>query len=456
MTIIVATQLLIPTFLYGQQSTENRISSDWLPQTSTTYHWVNTDPGGWKEDYHYHLYYTGDGLPACHYQIKAETGDTLFRVTIDYTTNDISTKQERTTTYQYTGEGQYNPVSMHIETQNIFRDVLEDALYVWHPDYAWIQQNGIKKDYIYSSDGQYIRILTQEYNNEINRYENSEREVFYYTLNGLETWLKQLWNKTTDSWKNRDRIDAIYGSQAPDTLIYRTFLDSTWKIQSVKGGIIWESYTNYITDYKFTSYDILYLINDQLIPYYRYEYDYLNNGGSIKTGYRYNSGNQEYMTRITQTYNTYNLPQETHSETWDQQWITTYRLRNPYTYDGDKLMDQISENYNTEFNIWNPLTRVEYSNYSMTSITKNSEYGVQLFPNPTTDKINLVFSVNNQTIDYYEINSLSGQQQMYSGSVATTGECEICVNDLQPGLYILDVQCGPPTYCHYRFNFIKR
>lgn len=455
-TEIILLFIFIPLLLAAQQPDENRFPADWLPQTYTTYHWVNTDPGGWQEDYQYRYYYTTDGLPSCYYQIKAETGDTLFRVTIDYTTNNIASKQVRTTTYQYTGEGQYSPVSMHIETQNIYEDVMEDALYIWHSDYAWIQQNGIKKDYIYNNDGQYIRILTQEYNNEINCYENSERQVFYYNLKGLETWLKQLWDKNTESWKNHDRIDAKYGTQTPDTLIYRTFLDSVWKVQSVKGGIIWKSYTNYITNYKFASYDILYLINNQLTPYYRYTYDYLNNGGSIKTGYRYTSGEPEYMSRSTKTFNSYDQPLEIHSESWNQQWETTYWQRNTYTYDGDKLKDQISENFNTEYNYWEPLTRVEYREYSMTSIVENSKSGVQLFPNPAIDKINLVFPLNNQIIDYYEIYRSSGLKQISRGTVATTGACEILVNDLQPGLYILHVQCGSPTFTQYRFKFIKR
>ncbi len=458
--VLYAFAIILIHVMYSQvtkaQSGPGTDNSPWLPQKYTSYYWINTEPGGWEADYIYQLYYTPEGNPKAQYQLKAETSDTLFRVLYEYPESELQISQTRITSEQYIGNGDWLPVSLQVEKRNLYGDITESAHYTWSNETAWVLQNGRKNDYIYSHDQEYIRTETKAYNDATGSYENAEREVYYYGALGLETWLLQEWNSEIQDWKHKERIDAKFSNMAyPDSLIYRYYQDSIWKISSVKSNILWYVYTDFMSGQDYLQYELLFPFQGGLKPYSRYSIEYIENGGTIKTGEEYKNEEWIYSSRLSQRYDAWGNFLEIRSEKWDSGWYTTYWVKSNYTWEDDKLLEQYTENYDPATDSWIRSTRKLYAEHSMTFFHEHAEEsGLWLFPIPAKDQIKLAFSSHTINIEYAEIVSISGK---HAGITVrgVTPEAEICVEDLEPGMYILLIRCGTPTFRTYRFKFLK-
>lgn len=447
--------LLFITNIKCQITIPNR-NQQWLPQTYSTFHWLVTDPGRWEADYFYHIHYFTDGRIKAYFQLSAETSDTLFKTVYDYSSNDLTLSQEKITTYQYGGNDIWIPISLTQEKTNIHNDVVENAHFSWSNSTAWIQQNGVYYDYIYDANNMITRVIKQEYSSEEGRYINSEREVFYYDDNNLVTWLLQCWNSERNVWRHRDRIDAHLSNEnnTPDKLTYKSYQDSTWLTTSSKEDIIWNSYNNFINNYHYESYDLLYPYGGHLQVFYRYTYEYLENNSVIKTGMQRNDSVWDYKSRLTETYDTYGNLTEIHNEKWDLDWYTTYRIKTHYTWDNDKLLEQYTERYDISTTAWENTNRIVYSDHSMTSIsTEDLKEGIRIYPNPAEETVKLEFPWPDLNIEEAGIYTIGGTLVHPCGRI--TPGAEIRVGDLQPGIYILRIRCGPPTFHTSGFKFVK-
>jgi hypothetical protein len=453
--VIIIIHFIISQEIIAQTGQDTEISP-WLPQKYTSYYWINTEPGGWEANYIYHLYYTPDGKLKAQYQLKPETSDTLFRVLYEYPGSELQVSQTRITSEQYSGNGEWLPVSLQVEKVNLYGDIIESAHYTWSNQTAWVLQNGRTYDYIYGQNQEYIRIKAREYNRETGSYENAEREVYYYGDYGLETWLLQDWNTEIQDWEHKERIDAGFGNNAyPDSLFYRYYQDSIWKISSVKSNILWFEYTDFISGQDYLQYELLFPFQGGLKPYSRYSIEYIENGGTIKTGEEYKNEEWIYLSRLSQRYDAWGNSLDIRTEKWDSGWYTTYWVKTNYTWEDDKLLEQYTEHYDPATESWSRATRKLYAEHSMTFFYDQAEeLGLRLFPIPAKDQINLAFSSHTINIAYAEIVSISGK---HAGITArgVTPEAEICVEDLEPGMYILLIRCGTPTFRTYRFKFLK-
>ncbi len=445
-TIYITTNAQSPSF--------KEETPEWLPQSYTTYHWLSSDPGKWIADYEFRIHYNTDGRIKSQYQIKADSGDTLFRVRYSYISIDQQLSSTTTTTHQYSGDGIWIPVSMNIKHININNDIVENAHYTWTNATAWIQQNGFRYDYIYEGS-RIIRSVVQEYSSEQSRYNNFEREVFYYDKEKLTTWLMQQWDSERQYWKHKERIDATFHTtETPEMLTYSSFIDSSWVKMSAKANILWHSYVNFVDDYEYLEFNLLYPFNNQLQVFYRYEYEYLGNNSSIKTGFQLIDDEWSYLTRLSQIIDSQGNLLEIHNEKWDQTWTTTYRINTHYTYDGEKLIEHYTKQLDTDYMVWNNVNRVVYSDHSMTSLPVVTEdIEVHIYPVPVRDKLGIEFPLSSINIINAEIFTITGRQvQCYCG---ITPESEINVEGLLPGMYILVVRFDSPSLHIASYKFMK-
>ncbi|MDD3962396.1 MAG: T9SS type A sorting domain-containing protein [Bacteroidales bacterium] len=449
--------LLMGGNVSGQDAAFNNPLPEWLPQSYETYRWNNLDPGNWQPEYYYSVFYYPDGKLKTQIQIKSETRDTLFKTIYSYSNAMEGVATNETKTLQYLNNGSWIPVSLHIEKISQRGLTLENLLYTWTNSYAWVQQSGNQYTYLFSDDGKLIRTIRMDYSAEEGKYIPNSREVYYYNANGLETHLAQRWNESYNDWEHFQRTDAIFSTgSTPDSLFYRAFIDSVWKVTSVKTDLEWYSYENFVNAYQLSQYTIVYPLNGELTASYRYRIEYGNNGSQIKTGERYSDGQWQNFSRTKHIFDTSTNPVEIRNDSWNNEWVPTYWVTYINSYQEGKWLEQIAEHYNLEYNQWEKDRRIVYSNHSMTNITQPKvEATLRIFPVPAKTHINITLPSGFPAIENIRIHSINGESTEFR-IPKDSENLSIPIAGFPTGMYILTIHCGNPTPHHFSYKILKQ
>lgn len=374
---------------------------EWLPQEYQTAYWVATEPGGWMDEYTIYIHYFADGSLKSQIQTITKTGDTLFRTKYSYDLiNEINSTKE-TETQQYLGNNNWAPVSLHIKINDHNGKLVESAYYSWTNLYAWILESGRKYEYLYQNN-QLIRSIRLDYNTASSSYINNTREVYYYDNNQLKTLLTQQWNLEAKQWSHYQRIDALFDeSGLPDSLVYRQYIDSTWKATKLRTDIQWHTYNDFIDSNSLREYTDYYPEDSVLVPRWHHMLEYGENGSVIETVQGFNNIEWQNTTRLTNTYNFNNLPLEIKNESWQGEWSPQYWLEYTYEYSNDKLNKRSTKEYDTEYGLWNNRYQITYSRHTQSgninSITNYQQ--PKVYPIPARDYITIEFTPSHPKVN---------------------------------------------------------
>ena len=374
---------------------------EWLPQEYQTAYWVTTEPGGWTDEYTIYIHYYSDGSLKSQIQTITKTGDTLFRTKYSYNLiNEINSATE-TETQQYLGNNNWVPVSLHIKTTNYKGKLVESAYYTWTNLYAWILESGRKYEYIYQNDN-LIRSIRLDYNTNLSSYLNSTREVYYYKNNQLETQLTQHWDMETNQWVHYQRIDAVFDeSGLPDSLATRLYIDSTWKATNLRTDIQWHNYIDFVENNSYEEYTDYYPLDSVLVPQWRHTLDHGENGSVIETVQHFNNIEWSNESRLTNSFNNKSLPLEIKSESWQGEWTPQYWLEYTYEYTNEKLIQQTTKKYDTEYGLWNNQYQITYSRHTQSGSILNTAKCQQpkVYPIPAKDYITIEFTPSHPKVN---------------------------------------------------------
>ena len=429
---------------------------EWLPQEYRTAHWITTEPGGWMDEYTIYIHYYPDGSLKSQVQTVTKTGDTLFRT--KYTSNLINEINSaiETETQQYLGNNNWIPISLHIKINNHFEKLVESAYYSWTNLYAWILESGRRYDYLYQND-HLIRSIRLDYNTGLSTYINSTREVYYYHNNQLETQLTQHWDMEGKQWFHYQRVDALFDEAGlPDSLVYRQYIDSTWKATRLKTDIQWYNYVDFIDHNSFEEYTDYYPEDSVLVPRWHHAFEYGENGSIIETIQGFNNIEWQNDSRLTNSYNFNNLPLEIKSESWQGEWNTQYWLAYTYEYSNDKLIKQTTKKYDTVYELWYNQYQITYSRHTQSGNSSNITYYQQpkVYPIPARDYITIEFTPSHPKVNRIIIGTERETECIIVQPTEALAQT-ICIEPLPCGVLYIQILYDNQAHHTQSFKILK-
>ncbi|MDP2234875.1 MAG: T9SS type A sorting domain-containing protein [Bacteroidales bacterium] len=259
----------------------------------------------------------------------------------------------------------------------------------WHQD-QWILNR--QEIYTYDENGYRTGQFTQNYNFQTSLWHDFANYIFTYDENGNQlTEVRQNKNFETNEWYDWWRYDHVYDA-------------ANRRVQSV---------------YQQLDTDSGLLTNKWLYSYV------FNENGSL-TLYLFQGWNPQ-------------------TEVWDD------FTREMFVYDEhNNLTQQLLQNWSNHLNEWENILQTDYfwSGFETTGISKNSQTGLLVFPNPAKDRIYLRgISAEQVEVKVYSIGGLLVKSETMVNNES------IDISDLTAGTYILHIQ---GTDGNFYNRFVKR
>jgi hypothetical protein len=281
-------------------------------------------------------------------------------------------------------------------------------------------QNSMRWLYTYDGSGYLTTSLTQVYDIPTSSYKNYIQTNYTNNSNGtVQFYIIQNWDNPTNAWINSERSTYTYNdSKKPWTIIVEIWASANWQ-NSMKWLYTYDG-NGYLTNNLSQSWDIptsSYKNNSQT--------NYSNNSNGTVQHYIFqywdNPTNAWINSRrITYTYNASNKPLTNIADTWTS-GIWQNHVQQSYTYDVNEylttnlaqlwdiptssylnyyqinytnnsdgtIQHNILQTWDSQTNTWVNSQRLTYTYTSSTGIFKPGEFAFSIFPNPTTDKINI-------------------------------------------------------------------
>lgn len=251
-----------------------------------------------------------------------------------------------------------------------------------------------------------------------NEWVNESAEAYDYDANGIITAILNVtWNGT--QWENKEMIYDIVWMNATDELPLE-YVSKLWN------GTGW--------------------LNEN-----KTMFNYLRNGGIIATSYKFENDAWKEAFRYVDEFDDFKNRSKLKIEVFEQNnWIVQFESRYEHTYDAQQRLRQtITKMFDGL--TWKNLLKEEYDNYKIgTGISAAKSLSVSVYPNPTTEKLNIQLNDFNGTASV-QVMDLSGKVVM-STEIDFSSDKSINVTELLNGIYILSVNADNKNYTQ---KFIK-
>ncbi|WP_418262053.1 T9SS type A sorting domain-containing protein [Flavobacterium faecale] len=318
-----------------------------------------------------------------------------------------------------------------------------------------------KTTYTYDANNKVILELGQEWNATTSMFENSYRDTYSYVNGKFSGQIAEIWNNS--NWVNEWKIEISYGgNNLPSSYLSYEWDGLQWGLES-QGTFDYNGNSRVASE---TSQDWR---NSSWINSYKTIYTYNGNNKILNSrGANWDDFNNLWIENDRIDYELDLVGNRTvEINTYVYNNITS-KNKTEYAYDGSSLMNDFAHPYkdkngvdyltedfphvnklltatNYYFNsnnssyVINNRTTYNYNESIVlsTEIPEISESSLKIFPNPATSVLNLDFSVLD-SVDKVIITDMTGkvvkQQQ--------TSLSQINVENLVPGLYILEVSTG--------------
>ncbi len=334
-------------------------------------------------------------------------------------------------TYRYNTYGKENGYFVYLLGGNGWQNILRSTNYQFDNRQNCIEKMGeefgiqgwalaSKSVYTYDAADHELNQLQLDY--VAGNWENNSNSIYTYAGNNQATSTEQLWNTSTQSWKNWFKYNYSYNTN--DQLISST--GENWKAGS--WVYLWQT-TNYVYN------------GTDLMSYEFQQWDTIS--ASFKTNIK-----------TTISYDVNHHPQNHLEMKWNASTATWENYRSLYyTFDAnDNISSLLTKKWLPASNSWaNDHETVYYYRNTFTGFedTKNSSHPLKVSPNPATTFIEINGGKGPAMVN---VTDLSGKTIIRERMEAANA-ARVDIGSLAPGLYLLDVTTEKE---HFNGKFLKQ
>lgn len=359
---------------------------------------------------------------------------------------------------------------------------MDEVIYKYWDGTDWY--NDLKDEHIVDTDGNLLEVFSYFW--DYDEWYNDMHMVYTYNAQGLpDVILMQMWDELTSEWEDIFLISYSYNTYYNiDEILMQLNADGTW-YDFVKVGFTYNAQQQNTQTITMTT-D---LMSGMWENSYRYLFSYNANGWLIedigqtweddewvneeKIEIMYDaSGNQtgqlisgwwdetwEIYLRYTHTYNAQYFLIHTKEEFWNgEDWENDYLYS--YTYDNQGRISEELDQYWTG-NSWmnSYLTSWTYGlPASIGDDPRMSAFGFELFPNPASANVSVLFDDNSLAYAAIKIFNSSGslvREVNLNNMIQGSNVVDIPVNDLPAGNYIVAVQTNQAKTSTQKFIIVR-
>jgi hypothetical protein len=285
----------------------------------------------------------------------------------------------------------------------------EYDIYIW-TGASWMMYTGSRDTYSYTPQSYVSQVVHEAY-------------VF---MSGWQNLLKEIY--------------TLNGSGSPTTILYQTY-NSGWTDSTRLVDISWHMYDPYSGTGSYNYYLMEGWTGSVWSPLQRETFTWDASGGYVELLEEYIEGvwvNSERTTMIVEG----GMPQESYIETWlGGLWVRTEGSKYFYTFNDIDLTQLIIQEFNPETLIYVNSTKEVFSNFlHITGVNDTpADKQIKMFPNPVTDKLNIVIDKMNGTVLSLEILNIEGQK-VYSEEISNvSGSFTVNLTGIPQGIYLLKI-----------------
>lgn len=322
----------------------------------------------------------------------------------------------------------------------------KEAYYTWHRNsYSWLPV--VKTEIHYDPRGN--QVLKEQFSGKRFSWAIYWKEKYSYTpSNYLEMQTDAQWDTTLQNWVKKDSTWKVYNTNhliISDSTFQRS--GSKWKFRSVQATSYNPSNQIILEEERILKNGYPFLINKTVSTYNS------SNRMLLRASYHWN-GTDKFLTNSSKSEYTYSNNSDIYISTFysgrDTTWITMGKVEN--YYDPSKQKENIiphnwfwwgdlkllkTKSYSISNNQWeiDDTSAVYYSDF-ITSVKSVENDKIKMYPNPTTDFLNISGEINQGT--QLELVNMAGA--IMHTYVTTSANPRIDVSGLIPGVYFLRVQ----------------
>ena len=373
---------------------------------------------------------SGSDLFQLYAKTTASFDDQGYAITLTemYTMDGINWENDWRTLYTYDSEGN---TSSEIEQE-------------WN---GAVWTNDQKQTYAHDSQNNMTEFIIYDWEFITSSWDESVKLIIDYTdLNKIDNVIIQFWDNTENSWYNLSRNAMLYTGNNLSQVAYDYWDGSesqwktTWKTEyTFNANNQWTTSQDLIWDDVNQEWD-----NDekQLLAYD----DLGNNISIIEQLWESGSWNDNYKEEYT--YSSLNLTRVTAFE-WNGTELTE-NARILYSYNDYQQCTEAAVEYwnggDWTADLYSPQIRLYYEEFednttSIATIIERNEF--EIYPNPAADILKV--KLNGKEIQQIRIIDITGKTVFESRTGFQASEAKIPVNQLQNGVYILQVTSGNQT-----------
>jgi hypothetical protein len=413
-----------------------------FPQKINHFYWDVTTI--WMADYDKVVSYTTNGKILTEMMVDANTGDTTERTV--YTYDDQGRETQALNQNWMNGAWENNWRDIYTFDMNDNREV---SLYqVWQGG-SWVTQSGSKHVYTYNANNQITEEIVQLWSTNFNNWNNWDRYFYAYDANGyLYEHIIQWWNDGSQVWNSVAKsIFTLNGTGVITEMLTQSWdnPNSVWVNNYKYVDIVWHVWNGYFDDPEAESYTELSWNSGIWENYSRISTTYDAFGGYVQIRQYYSSGNWVNSSRYSLTNDTHGNFIEFTYEYWSNNvWVIDFGNKDLLTYSGNDVIQRISQYYDHIMMVWINNSKELYSDFMYTQgIASGSSMpaGVNLFPNPAGETLNIHLDDYASEIQSIKIVSMTGQV-VYQLQINAQGqkEFQIDVADFRDGVYFVKLQ----------------
>lgn len=351
-----------------------------------------------------------------------------------------------------------------LTTTAILGQNVQDLLIESWTNGLWL--NYFKYNYTYDESGFLIKNHSQLWDASSNTWKSNNQTTYTNNSNGnVIQYISQDWNQQSGSWVNKNRISYTYtSSNKTQTETNETWSDGEWvnfsKDTYTYDGDgnttnvlsqLWETTSN---TWKNSS-QRNYTNNNGLVQQYIIQtWDqsssaWLNNQRVL---YSYNASNEiqdvtydnisgnSWSSFLKSIYN-YDASGSvskilTQTKGSNTNWVNNSQVL--YSNNSNGVLQQYTvQNWDQSSGVWINLQRGSYTYNSPNMVQEKNEIEFTCSPNPASDFITIRLSSS----DFVKVSIMNLHGQVLSKRVENGNEFQIPINDLPKGIYIINLEC---------------
>jgi len=356
-----------------------------------------------------------------------EQGNILTSTNLE-TTDGINWENSYRTLYSYDSQGN--------KTSEIDQD--------WSGS-VW--ENDVKLEYTHDSQNNVTEMTRSYWQNTSSSWNKSSRYVLGYEgSNNINSSIYQLWNSTEDSWQNSSRRSVIYTGNNPTQVV-----SDIWNNQNLQWKPNSKREHTFNANNQMTVNQLMYWDNatEEWLNNEKILYGYDDMGNNISAILQsWGGGSWQYEYKEEYTYSSSNLTELVALDWGGTQFESSARVL--YTYNNFQQCTEASIEY-YDGNTWapeidTPKLRMYYEEFEdgttgIGTILNQNEF--EIYPNPASDILKV--KLTGKEIQQIRVVDITGKTVFESRTGFHASEVNIPVNQLQNGVYILQITSGNQT-----------